>query len=191
MLRWHASTLVLHAACVARGDQPVLFVGESGTGKSTMSLTAVERGFTYGGDELTFLDGGRVWGLPRAIHFDRVRDAVPLPPWLSAAAWEPYEFRDREGRAATVPIVPLQLGRVAPAPWPSKKLHLVFPRRATRNRVEPCGTLEALAELHGAVRGAVRDGLEGLVHPERLWRLEWSEPGAALDELKARIMPSA
>jgi hypothetical protein len=45
--------LVLHAACVARGDKAIAFVGQSGWGKSTLAAHFVAQGFDLLGDDLT------------------------------------------------------------------------------------------------------------------------------------------
>src|SRR5262245_18578785 len=56
MADWHAARVVLHAACVARGERAVLLMGRSGAGKSSLALEAVRRGFQYFSDELTVTD---------------------------------------------------------------------------------------------------------------------------------------
>jgi hypothetical protein len=45
--------LVLHAACVARGEVAVAFVGRSGWGKSTLAAHFVRRGYDLLADDLT------------------------------------------------------------------------------------------------------------------------------------------
>jgi hypothetical protein len=66
---------VLHAAVAARGKRAALFLGESGAGKSVLSLRLARRGWTYLSDDLAPLEGAaegaaRVLALPRPVTFD-------------------------------------------------------------------------------------------------------------------------
>ena len=48
-------TAALHAACVATGPEGVLLCGPSGAGKSTLAFACARSGWTYIGDESTYL----------------------------------------------------------------------------------------------------------------------------------------
>jgi len=72
----------LHCACVADHEHCLLLVGESGTGKSTLSLALCQEGFGFISDDRTFCSledrDVYVWGLPtraklrgEALHWFR------------------------------------------------------------------------------------------------------------------------
>jgi hypothetical protein len=72
---------VIHAGLVAKSERGVLFVGRSGSGKSTCSIACLESGFDYVGDDfvgLSQLDDGSFVGhslyssaLLEPVHFQR------------------------------------------------------------------------------------------------------------------------
>ena len=64
--------LVLHAAALAREGESLLVVGESGTGKTTLSLLLRTRGWTLLSDDLApfHIDDSRLLPFPRALHVD-------------------------------------------------------------------------------------------------------------------------
>jgi hypothetical protein len=81
----------LHASCVARGQDGLVLIGPSRSGKSTLALALMEAGFRLLSDDRIFcslcsLTQDRVlaYGLPRPLKLRR-----------EAAAWF-EEFRDRE-----------------------------------------------------------------------------------------------
>jgi hypothetical protein len=68
LLRPERGLAVLHAAVAARGRRAVLFLGDSGAGKSVLSLRLARRGWTYLSDDLAPVDGsGRVLAVPRPV----------------------------------------------------------------------------------------------------------------------------
>jgi hypothetical protein len=64
--------LVLHAGCVARGDQAIVVSGPSGSGKSTLVAALVAAGLDYLTDEAVPVDfaSGRVRAFPRPATLD-------------------------------------------------------------------------------------------------------------------------
>ena len=62
--------LVIHAACVARGDRAVILPAPPGSGKSTLCAALANRGWRLLSDELTLirLDTGEVMGLARPVN---------------------------------------------------------------------------------------------------------------------------
>lgn len=99
---------MLHAAAAARGGQAALFLGDSGAGKSVLSLELLSRGWTYLSDEFAPIDAaGRVIAVPRPICFD--------PEELPAVVWErvtrgrqtlEVRYRRRSGWGRSVYVLP-------------------------------------------------------------------------------------
>lgn len=79
--------VTLHAAAVAHGDELVLLAGESGAGKTTLTLALLDAGWTYLSDDLAPVsrDTALVHPFPKplgvkdAATFESVRDAYPDP----------------------------------------------------------------------------------------------------------------
>lgn len=61
--------LVLHAACLARGDQALILPAPPGSGKSTLCAALAQRGWRLLSDELTLIDPQtlRIWSLARPV----------------------------------------------------------------------------------------------------------------------------
>ena len=182
LLDWHSQHTVFHAACVAHGRTPVLFVGSSGSGKSSLALSAVRAGFDYFGDEHVITDGNLVWGLPRAIQFDVLGSDERLPDWLQGADVSSYRLRDRDGRGKVLPF--FSVGeRAARRALPAAEACIFFVARARSTTLRPRSPLEALQGLHEATLGVPHVALGTLVGPRRAFDLEWSDPDAAIDQL--------
>lgn len=66
-------TVALHAACLILNGKGVLFVGNSGAGKSSFAYACARRGWTYVSDDATCLPrrrpGRKVLGNPHAFRF--------------------------------------------------------------------------------------------------------------------------
>jgi hypothetical protein len=75
----------LHAAAVARGGSALVLAAPPGTGKSTLALALVQRGFDYLSDELAPVDvpGLRVYPYPHALC---LKSRPPAPCSLPPAA---------------------------------------------------------------------------------------------------------
>jgi len=84
LLKRH-SLFALHAAAAARQDDAVLFVGHSGSGKSTSALALLLDGWQLLGDDMIFLRGGaralEALGFPDEI--DATVETVRLLPQLA------------------------------------------------------------------------------------------------------------
>lgn len=69
------SMYFLHAACVAKGNDGILIVGDSGSGKTALSLCGLQAGFSFLTDEMPILSkkGNRIaaHAFPRRIRLDR------------------------------------------------------------------------------------------------------------------------
>lgn len=80
--------LPLHAAAVARGGTATLFLGQSGTGKSTTVLRAALEGWTPLAEDMVWLDPGTLFvaGWDRGIRLwpegrDRFASSLARAPW--------------------------------------------------------------------------------------------------------------
>ena len=184
---WHAGRLLLHAACVRSAGQVVLLVGRSGAGKSSLALAAVRRGFDYFSDELTVVDGGRVWGVPRALQFEPVLDAGQLAPWLLGLELAAYRLRLDGERRGCLPLWLPPARQVPDTPAPARGLHVYAIERAARSELAPCSALEALAVLHEAAFAPPQHDLGALLRQGGMGRLRWHEPDAAIDLLEERL----
>ncbi len=61
LAREYDGGFLLHAGAVSRGDGAVLFVGRSGSGKTRAVRRALEKGFSYLGEDMVELRDGRVF----------------------------------------------------------------------------------------------------------------------------------
>jgi hypothetical protein len=182
LLDWHSQHTVFHAACVVHGRTPALFVGDSGSGKSSLALCAVRAGFDYFGDEHVITDGNLVWGLPRAIQFDVIGSDEQLPDWLEGADTSSYRLRDRDGRRKVLPF--FSVGeRAARRALPAAEARVFFLHTARSTSLRPRSPLEALQGLHEAALGTPHAALGTLVGPSRAFELEWSDPHAAIEQV--------
>ena len=59
---------VCHGSGVARDGQAFVFAGRGGSGKTTIALDLVRRGYRLLGDHFVILNGGDVLGLPAPLH---------------------------------------------------------------------------------------------------------------------------
>ena len=81
MLRWRG-LFALHAAAVTPDDRGCLLVGESGTGKSTMTLRLLQEGWSYLSDDSVLLRTGQpveAVALRRRLTIKREEDVVDMP----------------------------------------------------------------------------------------------------------------
>jgi hypothetical protein len=178
---WHPPPrVILHAACVAFGDRPVIFLGDSGVGKSSLARAALGEGASYLTDDLTITDGETVWGIARTIQFDPMADGEPIPSWLGDVDLQSYPLRMKEGQPAHMPLVRLPRDRVCRTTLEAQRVLLVLPRRATATRLEPLAHVSGLAALHTGAIGPLATNLGALVGPGRVWQLSWSSPGEAI-----------
>ena len=79
----------LHAACIGRGRRGVLLIGESGAGKSVLSLHAALRGLDFVTEDSTFVD-------PRSMQATGISSFLHLRP--DALRWLDDDVRGRRIR---------------------------------------------------------------------------------------------
>lgn len=89
MIAGSVGLVELHASCVASGEQGLILLGPSRSGKSTLAMALTKAGFNFLADDRTFCSHKHnklaAWGLPRPIKlrqdggswFDDFRDREP------------------------------------------------------------------------------------------------------------------
>lgn len=75
VLRSSPHLAALHAACLTFHGRGLLLLGSPGAGKTTLSLSLLKRGCSYGGDDVTLVRG------------DGLVEGVPLAPGVKESAW--------------------------------------------------------------------------------------------------------
>lgn len=185
--KWHAGLLLLHAACVASARATLLFLGESGAGKSSLTRAAIERGYLYGSDELTVSDGARVWGISRTPQFDVVRRSDPLPRWLAGADVSSYTMRAYGDEGGALPLLGVPEAQVLRAACPVHTVRVVLLAHGSENRARPLDTLHALSALHEASLLGPSPLMSRLLGHGRALALTWADPEMALDRLEALL----
>jgi hypothetical protein len=153
--------VILHAAVAVRGRRAALFVGDSGAGKSVLSLNLEARGWTYASDDLAPIDhDGQVVAVPRPVSFDQSEIEPEL--WQALASGRTHfsrTLRARSGEAVTA-------------------LYVVPQRRSASGQRFPIGAIFRLA------RGAPG-------RPGTLARLPHAEMRALLFAQRARARAAA
>jgi len=182
----------LHASCVARGQDGLVLVGPSRSGKSTLALALMEVGFRLLSDDRIFcspcsLTQARVlaYGLPRplklrreaAAWFEEFRDREPIDVQNGETVFycEPGRRFGRQSLSACEPRALLFLERQQ-----SLRFSLVqLGRDEVRSRIEP----DLLAEDPDAIRKQERT-LENLTAIPS-WQLRYGgSPQAIADQLE-------
>ena len=182
---WHEGRVLLHAACVQRGEHALVLAGRSGAGKSSLALEALRRGFEYFSDELTVTDGLQLWGIPRAVQFEPTDGTQPLPTWLRDVSLEHYRLRLHGGALGTLPLLVPAEAQVGRAPVSARRARLVAIERAATTGLRSLSPLDALSMLHEAAFRPPRVDLGALLGPGRAAALQWHDPGEALEALEA------
>jgi hypothetical protein len=148
--RQRADLYFVHAAAVARGDWVGVLPAPPHTGKSTLTLALLERGFVYLSDELAPIDADRLLVHPYA-HAVCLKSHPPEPVRMPAGAV-------RMGTRFHVPCE-VFAGGIADGPRPLSAF--IFLRRSSQ------ASAPALRRI-GAAAGAARlmaNALNALAHP--------------------------
>lgn len=177
-----------HAAVIEYRGVGFVFMGQSGAGKSSLSLSFCELGATFLSDELLAFDPSTNVALafPRA---PKVR-AVSQP----AFAWA-LSTSVGSGDSTFIPLSSLERTSVGMATCPRV---LVFPRY----HAEPVDIAEGLTEGQAAVEASLHAlnfgshgpanalaGLAALTTSCRSFRVRWSHPRAARDAILWTLSP--
>ncbi len=176
----------VHAAVVEVQGVGVVFPGLSRAGKSTLALACLARGARYVSDELLAYEpaSARARAFPRAL---KIRDVcVGFFPGFAA-----HFAGSGEGRFLSFAALPddvvaqtVRIGGVAIPTWSG-------PGGPTE--LQPISPGEALLALassslnFGTHRARSVDCLTSLVRDARVWRLLWSDPGLAAQELEEAL----
>jgi hypothetical protein len=162
---------VIHAATVYAPQGDLLLTGESGAGKTTLSLALTARGLRVGGDDTATLDPvtNTVLPVPRCFHIDE-RSAALL---AQAGVTLPADALEDEF------VTPAHLGVVQPPPARIRFVFLLERERLATPRIVPDTQAHTIATLlmqtgrgHFTDRQAL-DALSRLTGDCRCFRL-WS-----------------
>ena len=179
--------LSLHAGALERRGRPLLLLGASGAGKSSLCLAGVRRGYGYLTDDLVISDGNSLWGVARAIQFDRVgpqgsADGTP-PPWLGGLEMRPLGASPIDGaQPFTLPSSGDWRDRLE-----ARDFTFVAAKRAPHTAVRVLSPVEALTTLLEAAYAPppfdLGPWLANAISVELLWRT----PEEGLDALEAFV----
>ena len=158
------SFVTIHAAAVARGDDLVLLAGESGAGKTTLTLALLDSGWAYLSDDLAPVSAatGLVHPFPKPLG---VKDA---------GAWERLGFDAGLEPPAGSFLVPPAPGTVGHRPLPVRAL--MFPRFTP-------GVATELEELTPAKAAALASAYLRRLDPETVALVKRLCTGAACARL--------
>ena len=136
--------LVLHAACVAKGDQAVAFVGYTGWGKSTTAEYFYQNGYRLLTDDVL------------ALRVDETVEVVPGYPLI--------KLRTDAGEALradfdALPMVHFDSSKrmhrtstFDPSPVPLARIYLMRGQEAKANGIQPVTLQQAMIEIIGHTR---------------------------------------
>jgi hypothetical protein len=98
------SVVGVHAAVLARDSSALLLVGKSGTGKTTLALELVGRGWDYLSDDLAAIDrtSRQVLPFPKPLKIEDAALWQTLAPSWSPPSWLPQPEREFMVPAAVV-----------------------------------------------------------------------------------------
>lgn len=182
----------LHAACVARGQDGLVLIGPSRSGKSTLAMALIESGFRLLSDDRTFLSAKReqlrAFGLSRPLKL-----RADAAPWFQELCHQ--EPADLQRGERVYYCEPNRRSR-SEAFLPCEPRVVVFLERQERSvvRMTPMDPAEAqrriegdvMAETSGAMAAQQR-ALNALL-ALRCWRLEYG--GGRPQEIAEQILCS-
>ena len=116
--------LLVHAAAVEDVDgRALLFAAPSGSGKTTLTLSMVQRGYGYLGDDTQLIDleRGELWAFPSSAN-------VKSPGWPAATRTFPSLADNRAFAGSNLAVKYLSLEPARHAHDPLAAKTLVFPR---------------------------------------------------------------
>jgi hypothetical protein len=182
---WHPDASLLHAALVELEGVPILFGGDSGRGKSSLTREVMRRGGRYFTDELVVTDARRVWAVQRTPVFDFGPADAPLPHWLAGADRESYAWTRPDGSRWARPLFSVPDAQWARAPIAAGDVVVVRLIGRDRDEVVPMTGGEALATLLDASLTRSWRQLGPLAADRRSFGIAWTDPARAVDLLTA------
>lgn len=176
LIRAHQGELVVHASAVAVGGAAILFVGQSGRGKSTLAAAFAKASMPFLSDDGVVLtsDGSRYVVAPNRPSFRLWQDSQ-----LAIGARLELPDEDEQEKSS------VQAGEDLPfhaAPLPLRAFYFLGPGLAGKVRIEPLSRRQALADLinHSFLLD-VADHVRLRDHFETLAVLAESVPSFAFD----------
>lgn len=142
---------LLHAAALEHDGEALVFAGESGAGKTTLSLALIARGWRLVTEEIVLVaEDSSVSGLARPLH-----GAVEVPAgWTSGA----YSMRSPQGRVERTIVQPPQSVRVT-EPIPLRAVVRIGHGPNVRTRLARIPATAALQSLWGCTLRSDDGGL--------------------------------
>jgi len=203
----HSSQIILHAGGVVLNDHLLLFVGESGAGKTSFTREALRSGGSYLSDDLLIVGGGSVRGLARTVQFDPLPRSNPVPDYLEDCDCHSYQVGNPQRKPTRVPLWTADHHTLeAFEPTPEKTV-VVELRRAgfpisssstpsagrtpfelvtNESSFEKKGDLERYRFLHAASLMTART-YDGFFGSGPTWALAWTHPGRDFENLRRHL----
>ncbi len=177
---WHPDACILHAALIEVGGTWAILLGQSGAGKSSLTLAGVRAGGRYVSDELVVTDGARVWGVGRSVLFDVGPVTTPLPERMAQADRSSYRFRLPSGDEVAIPIMRVPPAQWATAPVDARSVVIVSLDGRGSDWVKPLSPAHGLAALLTASYTLEWRELGPLAREGQCFSLGWSDPARAI-----------
>jgi hypothetical protein len=138
----------IHAAALCNSDISFMVSGESGSGKTTTSLSLVANGFRYVSDDTLFIrnlnEGVEVFPLYKSFNIDQ-----------DVARRFPKIFKDQQKPESKDIKIPMDISKIIPNSYVSsaKPDVIIFPRiiSITKSEIRPVGHMEAYRRLLGQI----------------------------------------
>jgi hypothetical protein len=174
ILRTTTAGFMLHAALLSRGGRGLLICGDSGAGKTTLSVSLLTAGFDYHADDVVWIgEDGRAAGAPFAPAIKA--GGWPLLTEMGVQAPTSATYLRGDGQQVRYLLPP------APAAQGALRIGgiLLLARGAGGDaRIEAAAPLEVLTQVlssayaaSGAISAAGLKSLAGLVEAARIGRL--------------------
>jgi hypothetical protein len=182
-----AGCVQLHCATLYGEDTALVFLGQSGAGKSSTAWRGIQRGYGYGGDEVAFTDGRAVWGMPRAVLFDPTLVGNTLPEIAAEADRTSYTFPNYRSDPCFIPLCTPPADQLRGEPAPIPRTHVVLLEHGGDPSFGRASTLDVLAALHREAQGSLGSDLAEALLPSHCWHLRWQDLDWAWDRIEAEI----
>lgn len=148
------SVVPIHAAVLVRDGSALLLVGKSGTGKTTLALELVGRGWDYLSDDLAAIDRSsrRVRPFPKPLKIEDREVWERLAPLWTPPGWLPQPHGEFMVPAAALSAIPMGL-------VPVTNVMFLEPSLSTTSLAELNGD-EAMTTARDRIRATDKEALE-------------------------------